>query len=75
MDDAGYQSLNHTEADIANAVEVTIAADIAGSFTYASYQNAVPVIRSVRIDNPTRSHYENIRVELSSTPTFLRNKV
>jgi len=52
----------------------TVAADIAGSFTYASYQNAIPVIRSIRIENADGQHHENIRVDLTSSPAFLRAK-
>lgn len=52
----------------------TIIADIAGSFTYASYQNAVPVLRAIIIDNANGRHHHNIRVELTSSPAFLRAK-
>lgn len=52
----------------------TISADIAASFTYASYQNAVPVVRSIVIENLTGSHFSHCLVELSSSPAFLRPK-
>lgn len=52
----------------------TLSADIAASFTYASYQNAVPVIRSIAIENETGQHLEKCQVELSSSPPFLRSK-
>ena len=32
---------------------VTLVASVAASFTYASFQNASPVLRSISIDNPT----------------------
>ncbi|NTH42743.1 DUF3320 domain-containing protein [Agrobacterium rhizogenes] len=51
-----------------------IVADVAASFTYASYQNAVPVIRSILIENNTDRHVENCRIELTSSPSFLRPK-
>lgn len=51
-----------------------IVADVASSFTYASYQNAIPVIRSILISNDTDRHSENCRVELTSSPSFLRPK-
>lgn len=51
-----------------------IDADVAGSFTYASYQNAIPVVRSVQINNVDGRHHEQCRVELTSTPSFLRSK-
>jgi hypothetical protein len=52
----------------------TISVDIAASFTYASYQNAVPVVRSIVIENLTGSHFSSCLVELSSSPAFLRPK-
>lgn len=51
-----------------------LVADIAGSFTYASYQNAIPVVRGIRIENADGRHHENIRLELASSPAFLRAK-
>lgn len=51
-----------------------VVADFAASFTYASYQNAVPVIRSILIENDTSLGFEKCRVELTSTPSFLRPK-
>jgi very-short-patch-repair endonuclease len=53
---------------------VAIVADIAASFTYASYQNAIPVIRSILIENNTDRHIEDCRLELTSSPSFLRPK-
>ncbi|MGX9181809.1 DUF3320 domain-containing protein [Mesorhizobium sp. BHbdii] len=52
----------------------SILADVASSFTYASYQNAIPVIRSVRLDNDSARSLENCRLELTSSPSFLRPK-
>ncbi|WP_031256512.1 DUF3320 domain-containing protein [Mesorhizobium sp. L48C026A00] len=51
-----------------------IVADVASSFTYASFQNAIPVIRSIRLDNDTARSFENCRLELTSSPSFLRPK-
>ncbi len=48
---------------------------IAQSFTYASFQNAVPVIRSIGVKNPTSANIENCRLELTSNPPFLRSKI
>ena len=52
----------------------TIIADIASSFTYASFQNAIPVIRSIAIENHTDAHFERCTLELTSSPPFLRAK-
>jgi very-short-patch-repair endonuclease len=51
-----------------------ILADIASSFTYASYQNAIPVLRGIGIENRSDRQFESLRLELSSTPAFLRPK-
>src|SRR6187431_1615793 len=51
-----------------------IVADIAASFTYASQQNAIPVIRSLLIENNSDRHIERCTLELASSPTFLRPK-
>lgn len=53
---------------------VNLVPSIAGTFTYASYQNAIPVIRSLVIENFTDQHFERCVLELSSTPAFLRAK-
>lgn len=52
----------------------TISADIAGSFTYASYQNAIPVVRSIVVENKSDRYFQDCLVELSSSPAFLRPK-
>lgn len=54
---------------------VRLVAAVAGSFTYASFQNAIPVIRSIAIENATRSHFETCRLTMTSAPAFLRPKV
>ena len=54
---------------------VKIQADIAGSFTFASYQNAIPVLRSLAIENPTDRHLEQCRLAMVATPSFLRPKL
>ncbi|TAL76455.1 MAG: DUF3320 domain-containing protein [Beijerinckiaceae bacterium] len=51
-----------------------IFADIASSFTYASYQNAIPVLRGIGVENQSERQVQTLRLELSSTPAFLRPK-
>jgi hypothetical protein len=52
----GSDSLEKHEVDAGeDSKRITIAADIAASFTYASYQNAIPVIRSILIENTDRA--------------------
>lgn len=53
---------------------LAILADIAPSYTYASFENAIPVIRSIAVDNPTAVNFERITPELTSNPPFLRAK-
>ena len=50
-----------------------IHADIAASFTYASYQNAIPVIRSIRLANATGDNLQNLALELTADPPFLQD--
>lgn len=51
-----------------------IVVDVTASFTYASYQNAIPVIRSILVENNTDRHIESCRLDLTSSPSFLRPK-
>jgi very-short-patch-repair endonuclease len=53
---------------------VGVTADIASCFTYASFQNAIPVIRSIKIDNPTLQIVEDCQLHLVATPAFIRAK-
>lgn len=60
--------------DLNGGSKQAIIADVAGSFTYASYQNAIPVLRSIQIYNVDGQNYEKCRLELTSSPAFLRPK-
>jgi very-short-patch-repair endonuclease len=51
-----------------------IFADIASSLTYASYQNAIPMLRGIGVENQSNRQVEALRLELSSVPAFLRPK-
>ncbi len=74
MDNFREADLDHGNDTETNADSLTVSADIAGSFTYASYQNAIPVVRSIVIENHTGRHFNSCLVELSSSPSFLRPK-
>jgi hypothetical protein len=74
MHDSDEHDFVDTASVGTDAKDPTISADIAGSFTYVSYQNAIPVIRSVQIENAGGRHLENCRIELTSSPAFLRSK-
>ena len=67
----GLDDGSNTETNVDSP---TLSADIAGSFTYASYQNAIPVVRSIVIENHTGRQFHNCLVELSSSPSFVRPK-
>src|SRR5258707_14664484 len=54
--------------------DVIFAANLASTFTFASHQNSIPVIRSIRIENSTANSVENARFELTASPAFLRAK-
>lgn len=79
---AGGQGMPFEEQDGANAGSSgaakpsypEIVADIASSFTYASYQNAIPVLRKLAVENRTERAFSELRLELFSTPGFLRPK-
>lgn len=53
---------------------IAVNADIATSFTFASHQNAIPVIRSITVENDSDQLLENCQLELTSSPAFLRAK-
>src|SRR5690606_9770336 len=59
---------------VEDAKAPVIVADVAASFTYASYQNAIPVIRSLLTENNSERHIEKCTLELTSSPSFLRPK-
>ena len=51
-----------------------IEADVSNCFTYASYQNAIPVVRSILIENRSGGVCQDCKLELTSSPSFLRAK-
>ncbi len=60
--------------EVGTAPQFEILADNRGSFTYASFQNAVPVIRSIAVNNGTSEQREHCELRLRSDPPFLRQK-
>jgi len=53
---------------------VVIDADVAACVNYASWQNAVPLLRSLEIRNPTTHLLSDLRLEVSSSPPCIRPK-
>ncbi|MGN6424290.1 MAG: DUF3320 domain-containing protein [Asticcacaulis sp.] len=51
-----------------------VVADLAPSITYASFQNAVPLLRSISVTNRRLEALTNLQVELVSQPGFIRAK-
>lgn len=66
--------LNNATGEARVADSAVIQAKIAESFTYASYQNAIPVVQSIKIENASNRQYEGCKLELTSFPAFLRSK-
>ncbi len=46
----------------------------ADTFNYAAWQNAVPLLRSVTIENKQGQELSSLTVELSASPSFARDK-
>ncbi len=53
---------------------LSIEAEVSGSFTYASLQNAVPLIKRLSIRNVSGDAYERVSLTLEASPSFLRPK-
>jgi hypothetical protein len=51
-----------------------IVADVAPTFTCASHQNSLSVVRSIRVENSTDESLDDLRLELTASPPFLRSK-
>ena len=75
MQHSEHSDLPISDSDDAFAANPAIKVDVAASLTYASYQNAVPVIRSIIIDNKTNRPFQDCRIALTSSPAFLRPKI
>lgn len=75
MDD--IETADRANEDVARPNDpgvVAITANLAATFTFASHQNSIPVIRSIRVDNLTADSLEHARLELTASPPFLRAK-
>ncbi len=53
---------------------VSILPDIVSAINYASWQNSVPILRSVEISNDTADVLNGLRLELVVTPAFCKRK-
>ncbi|KTQ96506.1 DNA helicase [Aureimonas ureilytica] len=57
-----------------DALRPEIAVEARESLTYASFQNAVPLLSSLALHHPGPETLDGLRLELSSVPPFLRPK-
>lgn len=48
--------------------------DAVDSFTYAAWQNSVPVLRSIEIDNTARPELSNLKLLLHASVPFIRDR-
>ncbi len=51
-----------------------LVAELAECLNYASYQNSVPIIRTLQVENPTDLPLEQCELELKADPPFARPK-
>jgi len=60
-EDQQHVTIDATEAEKPQSPKIF--ADIASSFTYASYQNAVPVLRGLGVENRSDRQVQALRLE------------
>lgn len=72
MDNIEIEPSGHSES--APPPSIQIDANLASTFTFASHQNSIPVIRSIRVENATSEPVRDIQLELTASPAFLRAK-
>lgn len=51
-----------------------ITAKVTPTFSFAAYQNSVPVIRVLQVTNPSGATKDNLVLEVESSPAFVRRK-
>ena len=67
---AGKAALEQVGQDGAARQEVTIEIEADPTLGYASIQNAVPVLRSLRLTNRSQETFENVEVHIRCNPAF-----
>ncbi len=48
--------------------------EAADTFNYAAWQNAVPLLRGITINNPSGEELSSVVIELTASPAFARSK-
>ncbi|WP_197525842.1 DUF3320 domain-containing protein [Pseudobythopirellula maris] len=61
-------------SQVREEVNPWIVATVEQCFNYAAWQNAIPLLRSVVVHNPTGEDLESVIVELTTSPAFVRPK-
>lgn len=63
------------DAEFAKSSSVPcVVIEAAETFNYAAWQNAVPLLRSVSIDNTNGTELSSVTLQLSASPAFAREK-
>lgn len=55
-------------------MSITLAAIFTSKVGFASHQNAVPIVRELKINNGSETDFENLTLTLTSSPSFLEPK-
>jgi len=53
---------------------ISIFAKLPGDYSYAAWQNSIPLLRSLTISNTSGDIFDDVEIELTSEPPFLRSK-
>ena len=53
---------------------ISLFAKLPSNYSYAAWQNSIPLLRSLTVRNETSDSYDDLKVELTSDPPFLREK-
>lgn len=72
-------SANYDQSEIVDESAIAepcieIHAEVTGALTYASWQNAVPLLRSIEVENRTEEGVSGLALEFETRPAFARSK-
>lgn len=70
----GDSRADELESDDRIADSILVAAEVARCINYASWQNSVPLLRSLEIRNGSSGALSDVRLELETSPSFTRKK-
>lgn len=52
----------------------TIGVNAEECFNYAAWQNAIPLLREVKFDNPTGESLSSLTIEMTASPAFVASR-